>query len=166
MLPGPTEDCNFSILYLIMKWTLTKKVNHSDHWQLEGIDHPIELRYNPQARSFRLNAGQKRIYFLERTGFFQSKLLITTEYNVKAGECYFIKNRFSGILQHDNYKYEFRVNRDHISLCEKNKEPFDRVDIDNLDNLDNFEFCALLFAFTILRHQIVYRQSSIVNGEW
>jgi len=125
---------------------------HADHWHLEGMVHPIELRYNSEARSFRLNYGQSRLYFLERIGFFQSKLLITTEYNVEAGACYFLKNRFAGILQLEDKKYEFRLNEDHISLSEKNKVAIGQVDIDTLGRLDHFEFGALLFAFANLQH--------------
>ena len=135
-------------------------MSHSDYWQLEGAEQPVELRYNAQARSFRLNG---RLYFLERAGFFQSKMRITTEYNVKAGECYFNKSRFAGILHFENSKYDFKVEGDQVTLSEKNNPPFAQITITSLDNLDHFEFVALLFTF-INYHAIVKRQSSIVNG--
>jgi hypothetical protein len=142
-----------------MKWTLIKQVNQADHWLLEDTEHPVELRYNSQARSFWLNTGQRRLYFLERTGFFQSKMLIAREYNVHAGECYFIRNRFAGILQIENNKYEFKVSGDHIKLSLKNKLPFGHITIKGPDTLDNFEFVALLFAFANLQ------QTHFKNGE-
>jgi hypothetical protein len=134
-----------------MKWIRTTKMSHSNHWMLEGAERPVELRYNAEARSFRLNVGESRLYFLERTGFFHSKMLITAEYNVMVGECLFIKNRFAGILQCESSKYEFRVKEDHISLSLRNTPPFAQLIIEDIDNLDHFEFVALLFAFSNLQ---------------
>jgi hypothetical protein len=136
-----------------MKWKLTSQVNQSNHWQFEGADHSVELRYSKHARSFRLNTGEKRLFFMERTGFFQSKLLITSEYHVMVAECYFIKNRFAGILQLNNAKYEFRADGTQLSILKKDKTLLGHTIIENLESLDIFEFGALLFSFTSLLQQ-------------
>jgi len=140
-----------------MRWILSNHVNESNYWQLEGAAHSMEIRYSKHAQSFRMNTGEKRLYFMERTGFFQSKLLITSEYHVMAAECYFFKSKFAGILLIHNEKYEFRADGYQLSVWRKDKILLGHTIIENLESLDIFEFGALLFSFTSIQQQQNYK---------
>lgn len=114
-------------------------------WISDKNEVVAELKYNKQAHSFRLNTNEKRLFFLEKAGFLQSKLLLKTEYSVAVGEIYFVKNGAAGIIRLNNEKYAFYINAGRISFYRR-KNRVAEVRIGNFSNPDLFEFSALLFS--------------------
>jgi hypothetical protein len=129
-----------------MRWDLIKTLNDSHHWMLHDDDAPAGLRYNKESHSIRLTTDDKRLFFLEKTGVLQSKMLLRTEYSVITGESYFGNNRLSGILVINENKYSFTVEKDHLKLFRRHHEMVTDTNIEGLGQLDLFEFSALLFG--------------------
>jgi hypothetical protein len=129
-----------------MRWVLSNTLNQSHYWILNGSDPKVELRYNSEAHSIRLNIPDKRLFFLERGGFLQNRILLKTEYNVVAGEHYCSRNWRTGILIQDKQKLSFSVDSDRLLLWTRQKELFVESTIEGLKGLDLFEFSGLLFA--------------------
>lgn len=129
-----------------MRWDLTSTLNDSNHWTLSEDERKAGLRYNKEARSLRLNTDDRRLFFLEKTGVVQSRILLRTEYSVIIGESYFGKNRLSGILNVNENKYSFNITGDRLKLLNRKKELVSEIHIPHIQKLELFEFTALLFA--------------------
>ena len=133
-----------------MKWELTKTLNGSDYWTLIGNDEKAILRFNEQANSIRLIRDNQRLYFMERKGVLQSKVMLRTEYSVVIGESFFGRNRLSGIVNLQQLKYSFRLNGDQLTLKNRNKETVAELTIPGVKYLELFEFSALLFGTALM----------------
>ena len=90
---------------------------------MEEDEFPAELKYNDQAKSFRLTSDDKRLFFIERVGFLQSKYLLKTEYSIVIGEVYPVKNWHSGLITIENKKFNYFLQHDTLTLSTK-KESF------------------------------------------
>lgn len=129
-----------------MRWALAQSTEQLQYWKLEQEELTAELKFNKQAQSFRLTAGEKRLFFIERVGFLQHKFLIRTEYSVITGEIYPVKNWHSGIAVLDNKKYNYFLQHNLLVLSSK-KENFSlAIEIENASTLDAPELCALVFG--------------------
>ena len=133
-----------------MKWELTKTLNGSDYWTLIGNDEKAILRFNEQANSIRLIRDNQRLYFMERKGVLQSKVMLRTEYSVVIGESFFGRNHLSGIVNLQQLKYSFRLNGDQLTLKNRNKEAVSELTIPGVKYLELFEFSALLFGTALM----------------
>ena len=133
-----------------MKWLVQK--NQPKTWTLLEPGRNAELKYNNDGHSFRLSAADKRLFFLERKGLFQNRMLLKTEYNIVVGEIHFTPNIQSGQLILDNEKFGFSVKGEELYLFSGNHEHF-RAAITGLRQLDAFEFSALLFGLVRVSHQ-------------
>jgi len=71
-----------------MRWALTQSTNQLRSWQLKENEFIAALKYNKKAHSFRIAASDKRLFFIEKTGFLQNKFLVRTEYSVITGEIF------------------------------------------------------------------------------
>jgi hypothetical protein len=129
-----------------MRWDLMKTLNDSHHWALHAAEVSAGLRYNSEAHSIRLATDDKRLFFLEKTGMIQSKIILRTEYSVIIGESFFGKNRLSGILVLNENKYSFKLEKDHLKLFNRHKEMIFESQIDGIDHCELFEFAAMLFG--------------------
>ena len=49
-----------------MRWALKQSTNRLHYWNMEQVEFTAELKYNQQAQSFRLTAGDKRLFFIEK----------------------------------------------------------------------------------------------------
>ena len=94
----------------------------------------------------RLTAADKRLFFLERTGMFQTRILLKTEYSVVVGEAYFIKSWSQGILVLDGTKFKFSVKNKQLSIFDRQKQLVAESKIEDFDKADVYEFSALLFG--------------------
>jgi len=133
-----------------MKWELTKTLNGSDYWTLIGKDEKVILRFNDQSNSIRLISDNQRLYFMERKGVLQSKVMLRTEYSVVIGENFFGRNRLSGIINLHQQKYSFRLTGDLLTLKNKNREAIAELMIPGVKYLELFEFSALLFGTALV----------------
>ena len=129
-----------------MRWALTHSANQLHYWKLEQDELTAELKYNKQAQSFRITASDKRLFFIEKTGFLQNKFLLRTEYSVIAGEIFPVRNWHSGIAILDKRKYNYFL-KDALLVLASKKENFSlAIEIDSASILNQTEFCALLFG--------------------
>jgi hypothetical protein len=129
-----------------MRWALTHSTNQFQYWKLEQDELSAELKYNNQAQSFRLTAGDKRLFFIEKTGFLQNKFLIRTEYSVVAGTILPTKNRHSGIIIFENKKYNYFLKENLLALSSKKENPSMAIEIADAATMGKSEFYALLFG--------------------
>ena len=136
-----------------MKWNLTYSVNDFHQWALNEDEIKVGLRYNGEAHSLRVHSDDKRLFFLERTGVLQSRIILKTEYSVEIGEAYFEKNRHAGIMVLNEKKYSFKVVGNYLKLFNRQKELVFEIDIADIDNLELFEFSALLFGTGIVTNK-------------
>lgn len=129
-----------------MKWILTEATSQFHSWKLELNDFTAELKYNKKANSFRINAGDKRLFFIERTGLLQNKFLVRTEYSVIIGEFHPIRNWHSGVVILENKKRNYLIKDDSVILSSKKKDFAISIAMNDVDKLDQQELCALLFG--------------------
>jgi hypothetical protein len=129
-----------------MRWALTEATNQFHSWRLELNDFTAELKYNKKANSFRINAGDKRLFFIEKTGLLQNKFLIRTEYSVITGEIYPVRNWQSGIVILENKKRNYFV-QDNLLIVSSKKDDFSiAIEINDVDKTEQEELFALLFG--------------------
>lgn len=129
-----------------MKWALLQSTHQFRYWKLEDESFSAELKYNKDAQSFRIASKDKRLFFLERTGFLHQKFLLRTEYSVIAGEVLPIKNRRSGIAVYENKKYSFLVKDDLLIVSDKKQDYSTVTRLADHIELGGPEFYALVFG--------------------
>jgi hypothetical protein len=129
-----------------MKWALIQATNQFHSWKLEQDDSSSDLKYNTNALSFRLTAGDKRLFFIEKRDFLQNKFLIRTEYSVVTGEISPMKNWRSGIVVFENKKYNFSLQENSIMFSSKKEGVLPTIEINETESLTQPEFYALLFG--------------------
>jgi hypothetical protein len=129
-----------------MRWALIHTNNQLHYWKLDQDNFTVELKYNPQAHSFRLTAGEKRLFFIEKAGFLQNKYLLRTEYSVITGEVYPVKNWHSGIVSIDNKKINYFLKENLLVLSSKKEKISLTIELDDAEKLNQSELCALLFS--------------------
>jgi len=129
-----------------MKWSLTQLTNQLHYWKLEEDGFAAELKYNDQAKSFRLTAGDKRLYFIEKTGFLHNKYLFRTEYSIVTGEVFPIKDGRSGIVTIENKKFNYFLKDDLLELSSKKESFSSAIEVNGANKLNPSELFALLFS--------------------
>jgi len=143
-------SCTFFAIFTkqtsFMRWELNPLLNHFHHWTLFKNNPIAELKYNKESRSMRLTAADKRLFFLERTGVFQTRILLKTEYSVVVGETHFIKNWSQGFLELDGNKFKFIVKNKQLSVFDRQKQLVAECTMEDLGKVDVYEFSALLFG--------------------
>jgi hypothetical protein len=135
-----------------MRWVLHHTMNQSNVWTMNEPDANAELKYNKEGHSFRLKAGDKRLFFLERKGLFQNRMLLKTEYNVVVGETNFTRNGHAGQLEIDGEKFNFTIKGNELHLFNKDHKLVDITTINELSQLDMYELSALLFGLGRISH--------------
>lgn len=129
-----------------MRWSLTHSTNQLHFWKMEEDECNAEIKYNEQVKSFRLTAGDKRLFFIERAGFLQNKYILRTEYSIVAGEVYPEKNWRSGIAIMEDKKSQYLLKDNLLALSSK-KENFSlTIEVNDSNNLNPSELFALLFS--------------------
>lgn len=129
-----------------MRWALTESTNQFHCWKLELAESTAELKYNKKASSFRITAGDRRLFFIERTGLLQSKFMIRTEYSVLIGEVYPVRNWYSGVVAVENKKYNYWLKDNLLVLASKKKDFSVAIEMNDIKKTDQPEFFALLFG--------------------
>ena len=129
-----------------MKWALTQTTNEVHYWTMYQGELLAEMKYNGRAQSFRLTAGDKRLFFVERTGFLQNKYLVRTEYSQVVGEVHPGKNVQSGFLVMDNNKFHYELSNKVLELANKNEKFVVTIEVEEMSKVNAAELCALLFS--------------------
>lgn len=129
-----------------MIWALTETTNQFNSWKLEMDIFSAELKYNKKAQSFRItDGGDKRLFFIEKTGLLQNKFLIRTEYSVITGEVHPNGDGHSGVVVLENKKYHYLFKNNVLTFSSK-KQFFPSIEMVNVDKTDQKEFFGLLFG--------------------
>jgi len=129
-----------------MKWALKQSTNQLHYWKMEQHEFNAELKYNQLAQSFRLTAGDKRLFFIEKAGFLQNKFLLRTEYSVVAAEIYPVKNWHAGIVSIDHKKTNYSLKDNLLVLSSKKDNLSLAIELEDVERLNQSELCALLFS--------------------
>lgn len=129
-----------------MKWAITHSTDQLRYWKIQQDEFTAELKYNNQAKSFRLTADDKRLFFIEKTGFLQSKFLLKTEYSVITGEVYPDKNWHTGIIIFDHKKFNYALKENLLALSSRKANFLLGFEVDNVESLHQMELFALTFS--------------------
>jgi len=129
-----------------MKWALTHSTDQLRYWKMHQDEFTVELKYNDQAKSFRLTADDKRLFFIEKTGFLQNKYLLKTEYSVVTGEINPVKNWHSGIVITDDKKFNYSLKENLLSLSSRKENLSLSLEVDNAESIHQVELFALVFS--------------------
>jgi hypothetical protein len=127
-----------------MRWNLTQSTGQFNRWKLEQNE-STEIKYNKESHSFRITANDKRLFFLDKTGFLQQRVLIRTEYNIITGEI-LPKKLHSGLVIFENKKYNYLIKQDSIAVHSKKGDFSLTIAIDGTAVSDQAEIYALLFG--------------------
>lgn len=136
-----------------MKWVLDHTLNQSHYWTLDQMKESFHLRYNKESHSIRLNEPDKRLFFIERTGLFQHRMVVTTEYNMVVGEIQFQRHRSSGTISINDSRYIFQADSEKVSIMDQDKNHLLTASVEQMKELDLFEYAALLFGMGVARSQ-------------
>lgn len=129
-----------------MKWVLKQSNDELQTWKLIGHEPATELKYNRQAHSFRLHSAEKRLFFIEKTGFVQTKLLLKTEYSIIIGEIHFFKDYHSGVAIIEDRKYHYSLKENFLNLQPFRDNESLHIEIDNSSAPDQFNLAALILS--------------------
>lgn len=95
-----------------MKWIMVKHASPSVqkyHLQ-EGTVNKAVLKYNLLQQSVRVsNDVTQRVFFLERTGFWNNKTIFKNEYGLEIGRMSFEKGFHAGHIEVDGLKYHYAI---------------------------------------------------------
>src|SRR5688572_30353852 len=95
-----------------MKWVMVKHASPSvQKYQLvEGASQKAVLKYNLLQQSVRVsNDNVQRVFFLERSGFWNNKTIFKNEYGLEIGKMSFEKGFHSGTIEVDGNKYHYSI---------------------------------------------------------
>ena len=127
-----------------MRWNLTQSTDQFNRWKLAHSE-TAEIKYNKESHSFRITASDKRLFFIDKTGFFQNKFLIRTEYSVTAAEIHPRKMN-SGFIVFENKKYHYELT-ENLMIVSRNRDDFSlSFGIETMANSDQSQLFALLFS--------------------
>lgn len=130
-----------------MRWVLQTTIQQSRFWALQSNNSIAQLRYNREAHSLRLDAGDKRLFFIERSGgFLQNRFVLKTEYSVPVGEAQVNKHSNSGWVVYNNEKFNYAITGDQLELTTKKGKLLQRISIEKETAADTYELMALMFA--------------------
>jgi hypothetical protein len=96
-----------------MKWVMVKHASPTvqKYHLLEGVAKKVELKYNLLQQSVRVsNDDTQRVFFLERSGFWNNKTIFKNEYGLEIGKMSFEKGFHSGSIEVDGNKYHYVIN--------------------------------------------------------
>lgn len=147
-----------------MRWALIQSTNQFHYWKLEQGESSAEIKYNHPAQSFRQTAGDKRLFFIEKTGFLRHKFLIKTEYSVTSGEILPLRNWHSGLIIFEEKKYHFSLKDNLLTLASKKQDFSLSIEIAESNSLDQPEFYALSFGILRVFTRTYQTKTELVFG--
>jgi hypothetical protein len=95
-----------------MKWVMVKHASPSvqKYHLVEGASQKAVLKYNLLQQSVRVsNDDTQRVFFLERSGFWNNKTIFKNEYGLEIGKMSFEKGFHAGTLEVDGNKYHYVI---------------------------------------------------------
>lgn len=95
-----------------MKWVMVKHASPSvqKYHLFEGVAQKAVLKYNLLQQSVRVsNDDTQRVFFLERSGFWNNKTIFKNEYGLEIGKMSFEKGFHAGAIEVDSNKYHYVI---------------------------------------------------------
>ena len=95
-----------------MKWVMVKHASPSvqKYHLLEGLSQKAVLKHNLLQQSVRIsNDDTQRVFFLERSGFWNNKTIFKNEYGLEIGKMSFEKGFHAGSIEVDGNKYHYII---------------------------------------------------------
>lgn len=95
-----------------MQWIMVKHASPSvqKYHLCEGTDQKVVLKYNLLQQSVRVsNDNTQRVFFMERSGFWNNKTIFKNEYGVEIGKMAFEKGFHAGTIEVDGNKYHYVI---------------------------------------------------------
>lgn len=132
-----------------------KQEGQLDSWQLSSETGDILFKYNKRLQTIRVNSGDRKVFFLEKSGLFHSRIRFTNEYSQPAGELQFDSHQsLSGTLAmpHEKFRFEKTVTR--VLLYDRKKCLAGSLQLDDRMVNDSSEFAAILFAFVRYQREL------------
>lgn len=129
-----------------MRWVLQQSTGHAHYWSLDQHEPNLSLKYHSDSHAFRITALDKRLYFLERKGLFQHRILLKSEYSLPLGELHFIRNTGSGQLLIDDQRFNFSIQQGEYRLWSQDHQLLTTATVSAAVKPDRFESAALLFG--------------------
>lgn len=95
-----------------MKWVMVKHASPSvqKYHLMEGVSKKVEMKYNLLQQSVRVsNDDTQRVFFLERSGFWNNKTIFKNEYGLEIGKLTFEKGFHAGFIEVDGNKFHYVI---------------------------------------------------------
>lgn len=109
-----------------MKWVMVKHASPSvqKYHLVEGVSKKAVLKYNLLQQSVRVsNDDTQRVFFLERTGFWNNKTIFKNEYGLEIGKMSFEKGFHAGALEVDGKKYHYVIQDNELVIYDELSQP-------------------------------------------
>ena len=134
--------------------------DHSTYTLVKNSQELATIKYNAQANSFRINSKERRLFFMEQSGFLQNKIVVKSEYGVEIAENNHQRNQYKGTLHLGNQKFSYKLHTDSINLYDKHKNPVANFSLEKASLLDSYEASALLFSLAWLLNATAAHKAS------
>ncbi len=115
-----------------MKWVMVKHASPSvqKYHLVEGVAKKAVLKYNLLQQSVRVsNDDTQRVFFLERTGFWNNKTIFKNEYGLEIGKMSFEKGFHSGAIEVDGNKYHYVIQESQLVIYNDLSQPILTCDL-------------------------------------
>jgi len=118
-----------------MKWVL---VNHASpsvqkYHLVDGVEKKAELKYNLLQQTVRVsNDDSQRVFFLERSGFWNNKTIFKNEYGLEIGKMTFEKGFHAGAIEIDGNKFHYTIEdnpEQHLIIYDDHMQPLLTCDL-------------------------------------
>lgn len=112
-----------------MKWVIVKHASPSvlKYHLMDGDAKKAELKYNLLQQSIRVsNDDTQRVFFLERSGFWNNKTIFKNEYGLEIGKMSFEKGFHSGGIEIDGSKFHYLLEENpgqQLIICDDHMNP-------------------------------------------
>lgn len=132
---------------LHMDALLARNNGSLDSWTLDDSGNKIGFTYNSHLQSLRIFSGSPKVFLLDQTGIFFSKISIVNEYNQPAGELIYENQQHdAGIVWLEGRKYRFRKTGDVILISDRKRNILFGLSAGTSSIKDSNERAALIFA--------------------
>jgi hypothetical protein len=115
-----------------MKWVMVKHASPSvqKYHLVEGMAKKAVLKYNLLQQSVRVsNDDTQRVFFLERTGFWNNKTIFKNEYGLEIGKMSFEKGFHAGAIEVDGNKYHYVIQENELVIYNELSQPILTCDL-------------------------------------
>jgi hypothetical protein len=131
----------------MMQWNSIINTGHAHAWALKNGTTVAELKFSMESKTMRLYASDIRQFFLENTGKFHQRVIMTSGYGILLGELQSFRQSQNGVLYLNQYKYYYREDQQGITLMDQGKRSIAACGIATVSDLNLFEFASLIFGF-------------------